>query len=103
MRFKGASGSPLLGPLGILKEEKGGKNFRKIGFVDVDLAEYAGAGPSTQRYILQAYDLNHRLDNSLLQITLNITLREGDLVFQRWGERKFFNLNKTFASTHLDL
>jgi len=67
----------------IRKEEKGGKNFRKIGFVDVDLAEYAGAGPSTQRYILQAYDLNHRLDNSLLQITLNITLREGDLVFQR--------------------
>ena len=37
----------------IRKEEKGGKNFRKIGFVDVDLAEYAGAGPSTQRYILQ--------------------------------------------------
>jgi len=67
----------------IRKEEKGGRNFRKIGFVDVDLAEYAGAGPSTQRYILQAYDLNHRLDNSLLQITLNITLKEGDLVFQR--------------------
>lgn len=67
----------------IRKEEKGGKNFRKIGFVDLDLAEYAGAGPSTQRYILQAYDLHHRLDNSLLQITLNIVLKEGDLVFQR--------------------
>ena len=51
--------------------------------MDLDLAEYAGAGSSTQRYILQAYDLNHRLDNSLLQLTLNITLREGDLVFQR--------------------
>ena len=25
----------------------------QIGFVDLDLAEYAGAGPSTQRYILQ--------------------------------------------------
>jgi len=67
----------------IRKEEKGGKNFRKIGFVDVDLAEYAGAGPSTQRYILQQYDMSHRLDNSLLQITLNIVLKEGDLVFQR--------------------
>jgi len=67
----------------IRKEEKGGRNFRKIGFVDLDLAEYAGAGPSTQRYILQAYDTSHRLDNSLLQITLNITLREGDLVFSR--------------------
>ncbi|XP_023326620.1 protein FAM102B-like isoform X2 [Eurytemora carolleeae] len=69
--------------VGIRKEEKGGKNYRKIGFVDVDLAEYAGAGPSTQRYILQAYDQHHRLDNSMLQITLNITLKEGDLVFQR--------------------
>lgn len=68
----------------IRKEEKGGKNFRKIGFVDVDLAEYAGAGPSTQRYILQQYDMSHRLDNSLLQITLNIVLKEGDLVFQRY-------------------
>ena len=67
----------------IRKEEKGGKNFRKIGFVDIDLAEYAGAGPTTQRYILQAYDLNHRLDNSLLQVTLNITLKEGDTIFQR--------------------
>jgi len=67
----------------IRKEEKGGKNFRKIGFVDLNLAEYAGSGPTTQRYILQAYDLNHRLDNSLLQITLNIVLKEGDLVFQR--------------------
>ena len=55
----------------------------KIGFVDIDLAEYAGTGPCTQRYILQAYDLNTRLDNSLLQITLNIVLKEGDIVFQR--------------------
>ena len=39
--------------ISIRKEEKGGRNFRKIGFVDVDMAEYAGAGPSTQRYILQ--------------------------------------------------
>jgi len=65
------------------KEEKGGKNYRKIGFVDINLAEYAGAGPSTQRYILQAYDQSHRLDNSMLELTLNITLREGDTIFQR--------------------
>ena len=35
------------------------------------------------RYILQPYDLNHRLDNSILQVTLNITLKEGDTIFQR--------------------
>ena len=54
-----------------------------MGFVDINLAEYAGAGPSTQRYILQPYDLNHRLDNSILQISLNVTLKEGDTIFQR--------------------
>ena len=69
--------------ISIRMEEKGGRNFRKLGFTDINLAEYAGAGPSTQRYILQPYDLNHRMDNSILQITLHITLREGDPHFQR--------------------
>ena len=69
--------------ISIRMEEKGGKHFRKLGFADVNLSEYAGAGPSTQRYILQGYDQNHRLDNSMLQITLNITLKEGDTIFQR--------------------
>lgn len=69
--------------ISIRMEEKGGRNFRKLGFTDINLAEYAGAGPSTQRYILQPYDLNHRLDNSILQVTLNITLKEGDTIFQR--------------------
>ena len=55
----------------------------KIGFTDINLAEYAGAGPSTQRYILQPYDQHHRLDNSILQVSLNITLKEGDTIFQR--------------------
>lgn len=69
--------------ISIRMEEKGGRHFRKIGFTDINLAEYAGGGPSTQRYILQPYDQNHRLDNSILQITLNITLKEGDTIFQR--------------------
>ena len=69
--------------ISIRMEEKGGRNFRKLGFTDINLAEYAGAGPSTQRYILQPYDLSHRMDNSILQITLNITLKEGDTIFQR--------------------
>ena len=33
--------------------------------------------------LYQAYDQHHRLDNSMVQLTLNITLREGDPVFQR--------------------
>ena len=67
----------------LFQEEKGGRNFRKLGFVDINLAEYAAVGPSTQRYILQPYDQHHRLDNSIVQVSINVTLREGDPVFQR--------------------
>ncbi len=65
------------------QEEKGGRHFRKLGFADVNLSEYAGAGPATQRYILQPYDRSHRLDNSIVRITVNVTLREGDTIFRR--------------------
>ena len=44
--------------------------------------------------LFQAYDQHHRLDNSMLQITMNITLREGDLVFQRFGIIMTANLGK---------
>ena len=74
---------PLLQFQPLFQEEKGGRNFRKLGFVDVNLAEYAAVGPSTQRYILQPYDQHHRLDNSIVQVSINVTLREGDPVFQR--------------------
>ncbi len=65
------------------QEEKGGRHFRKLGFADVNLSEYAGSGPTTQRYILQPYDRSHRLDNSIVRITVNVTLREGDTIFRR--------------------
>merc|ERR1719245_628801 len=69
--------------ISIRMEEKGGRHFRKLGFVDVNLAEYAGAGPNTRRYILQAYDSSHRMDNSMVQISMNITLKDGPLIFRR--------------------
>ena len=37
--------------ISIRMEEKGGRNFRKLGFTDINLAEYAGAGQTTQRYV----------------------------------------------------
>jgi len=69
-------------------EERSGRHFKKLGYVDVNLSEYAGAGPSTQRYILQAYDSSHRMDNSMIQLSLNITLVEGDIIFSRPMTRK---------------
>ena len=59
--IQGATCVLLIRVFSIRMEEKGGRNFRKLGFTDINLAEYAGVGLSTQRYILQPYDLNHRL------------------------------------------
>merc|ERR1719322_1484545 len=74
--------------ISIRMEERSGRHFKKLGYVDVNLSEYAGAGPSTQRYILQAYDSSHRMDNSMIQLSLNITLVEGDIIFSRPMTRK---------------
>ena len=75
-------------------EERSGRHFKKLGYVDVNLSEYAGAGPSTQRYILQAYDSSHRMDNSMIQLSLNITLVEGDIIFSRSGRQKLSTKDK---------
>ena len=79
-------------------EERSGRHFKKLGYVDVNLSEYAGAGPSTQRYILQAYDSSHRMDNSMIQLSLNITLVEGDIIFSRSGRQKLSSTNDKKAS-----
>ncbi len=67
----------------LLQEEKGGRHFRKLGYADLNLSWYAGAGPTTQRYILHPYDRSHRLDNSIVRVSVNVTLREGDTIFRR--------------------
>ena len=77
------------------QEERGGRHDRKLGFADINLAEYAGSGPTTQRYILQPYNQSHRLDNSIVRITVNVTLKEGDTIFQRYrilnGQKVLFS------------
>ena len=69
--------------ISIRMEKKRGHRFQKLGFVDVNLSEYAGSGPCTLRRILQPYKSNQRLDNSIVQFTVNVCLRKGDPIFQR--------------------
>lgn len=66
----------------VRKEVKGGRSFQKLGFADVNLAEFAGAGTTTRRYLLEGYDTKHRQDNSMLKITLGMTLLSGDPCFK---------------------
>ncbi|XP_038671905.1 protein FAM102A-like [Scyliorhinus canicula] len=67
----------------VRKELKGGKTFVKLGFVDLNLAEFAGAGSTTRCYILEGYDTkNTRQDNSILKVSISLQLLSGDPCFK---------------------
>lgn len=66
------------------KEVKGGRSSLKLGFVDLDLAEFAGAGLTGKRYLLEGYNnKHHRQDNSTLRIKIEMSLVSGDPLFKR--------------------
>uniref|UniRef100_A0A8D0KYJ9 Family with sequence similarity 102 member B n=1 Tax=Strix occidentalis caurina TaxID=311401 RepID=A0A8D0KYJ9_STROC len=53
----------------VRKELKGGKAYAKLGFADLNLAEFAGSGNTTRRCLLEGYDTkNTRQDNSILKV-----------------------------------
>nr|XP_045581692.1 protein FAM102B-like isoform X4 [Procambarus clarkii] len=70
----------------VRQEVRGGKSFQKLGYADVNLAEFAGSGGS-QRYLLEAYDSKHRLHNSMLKVTVDMTLLSGDPCFKAQPSR----------------
>lgn len=59
-----------------LQEVKGGKSYTKCGFVDINLAEFAGAGSTSRRYLLEGYDSKNRQDNSTLKVSIT-TISDG--------------------------
>ncbi|XP_067057444.1 EEIG family member 2-like isoform X2 [Acropora muricata] len=67
----------------IRKETKGGKAHIKLGFVDVNLAEFAGSTFTTKRYLLEGYDdKTVRQDNSILEVAVKMQLTSGDPLFK---------------------
>ncbi|XP_048100528.1 protein FAM102A, partial [Alosa alosa] len=90
-RFSAAKS--LTNPTGILdpcacrvsvrKELKGGKAYVKLGFADLNLAEFAGSGSTVRCCLLEGYDTkNTRQDNSILKVTIGMTLLSGDPCFK---------------------
>ncbi|XP_022238498.1 protein FAM102B-like [Limulus polyphemus] len=73
---------PCLCRISVRMEAKGGRSFLKLGFVDLNMAESAGAGVHTRRCLLEGYDTKHRQDNSILQVTLQMILLSGDPCFK---------------------
>ncbi|KAM6066203.1 EEIG family member 2 isoform 2-T2 [Chlamydotis macqueenii] len=67
----------------VRKELKGGKAYAKLGFADLNLAEFAGSGSTTRRCLLEGYDTkNTRQDNSILKVLINMQLMSGDPCFK---------------------
>ncbi|RWS05988.1 hypothetical protein B4U79_12874 [Dinothrombium tinctorium] len=72
------------------EESKGGRSFQKLGFADIDLAEFAGSGFTTKRYLLEGYDTKHRQDNSTLKVSIEMILLSGDPLFKRPSRSSFY-------------
>uniref|UniRef100_A0A671Y9E1 Estrogen-induced osteoclastogenesis regulator 1b n=1 Tax=Sparus aurata TaxID=8175 RepID=A0A671Y9E1_SPAAU len=70
---------PCLCRVSVRKELKGGKAFSKLGFADLNISEFAGSGSTVRCCILEGYDTkNTRQDNSILKVTIGMTLLSGD-------------------------
>ncbi|XP_048376091.1 early estrogen-induced gene 1 protein-like [Stegostoma tigrinum] len=74
---------PSICRVSVRKELKGGKSFVKLGFVELNLAEFAGSGSTVRCYILEGYDTkNTRQDNSILKVSISLQLLSGDPCFK---------------------
>ncbi|XP_036835522.1 protein FAM102A isoform X3 [Oncorhynchus mykiss] len=67
----------------VRKELKGGKTYSKLGFTDLNMAEFAGSGSAVRCCLLEGYDTkNTRQDNSILKVTIGMALLSGDPCFK---------------------
>ncbi|CAH0553321.1 unnamed protein product [Brassicogethes aeneus] len=62
--------------------KESGRSFTKLGFVDLNLAEYAGAGMTHRKALLEGYDMRRRQDNSMLQFSIKMNMLQGDILFK---------------------
>ncbi|CAF1219291.1 unnamed protein product [Adineta steineri] len=70
--------------ISIRKEGRGGRSYEKIGFYDLDLASVAGSGDESKACLLNGYQqTNSSPANAYLEISMKITILEGDHIFRR--------------------
>lgn len=85
-KMSASANTGLLDPctcrVSIRKELKGGRSFQKLGFADINLAEFAGSGTMSRCFLLEGYYAKHRQDNSTLKVTIVMTLLSGDPCFK---------------------
>ncbi|CAG0914513.1 unnamed protein product [Notodromas monacha] len=65
------------------KETNGGKSCMKLGYANIDLAEFAGGGAVDRKYLLEGYSGHQGQHNSTLRVLVNVVLQTGDPCFTR--------------------
>ncbi|XP_073993984.1 EEIG family member 2 isoform X2 [Rhodnius prolixus] len=73
---------PCMLRVSVRKELKGGRSFQKLGFTDLNLAEFAGSGHTQRKCLLEGYDTRRRQDNSMLSLTIRMNMLSGDILFK---------------------
>ncbi|XP_076859545.1 early estrogen-induced gene 1 protein [Brachyhypopomus gauderio] len=74
---------PCVCRVSVRKELKGGKAYSKLGFADLNMAEFAGSGSTVRCCLLEGYNTkNTRQDNSILKVTIGMTLLSADPCFK---------------------
>lgn len=70
--------------ISLRKEQKGGKSYQKLGFVDVNLSQFAASGVDgiAQSYLLDGYGTHQRQDNSRLLIRVTMSHQSADPIFK---------------------
>lgn len=73
---------PCILRISVRKEINGGRSYQKLGFIDLNLAEFAGSGMTLRRYLLEGYNTRNRQDNSMLKLGIKMTMLSGDILFK---------------------
>lgn len=73
---------PCLTRLSIRKEIRGGRSTSKIGFVDLNLSEFAGSSQKRKHCLLEGYNTKTRLNNSILKVMVTMQMLSGDPLFK---------------------
>lgn len=55
----------------------------QLGYVQINLAEFAGAGIVQRKYLLESYNEHkHKPDNSILRVKVILRQTSGDVLFK---------------------
>jgi len=85
-----------------MQETNGGSSHQKLGYADINLAEFAGTKHVSQCYLLDGYNSRSRQNNSLLKVTIDMTQRSGDSLFKVWEKFSDYYCLPTYTAKQLE-